>query len=368
MFDRDYNQLNVQADVNAHFEYWLSDAINHDEPEEMIFFYHKDHLGSSTQISDGGANIIQHIEYLPYGETFFERRIDDYWTTPYKFNAKELDAETGMYYYGARYYTPEVSIWLSVDPASEMYPSTSPFMYVRGNPIRLIDPNGMWDSGHIDEFGNVIAYFDDGDNSVYVHETGTTKDDVDMQRTQTQSTAGGGTKIGELGGEIDVSVIMENKLNASIEEAKDMDITDYFFAVKTNGKWDLKNNKGTIFGVAWAFDNVYKTETTFKFGDYKGLNAADVGNYHAGFTGRYTYGGVGMSHVLLEYAAGAAETAKSFTQGRYSDMFQQLPELLGTPFSNPKAPYGDRLFDYKYNTQGMKDADKRKYRANSARR
>jgi len=96
----------------------------------------------------------QHIEYLPYGETFFERR--DYWNTPYKFNAKELDQETGLYYYGARYYTPEVSIWLSVDPASEMYPSTSPFMYVRGNPIRLIDPNGMWDDYYETESGEVV--------------------------------------------------------------------------------------------------------------------------------------------------------------------------------------------------------------------
>jgi RHS repeat-associated protein len=148
MFDRDYNQLNVQADVNAHFEYWLSDAINHDEPEEMIFFYHKDlpkafGMGSSTQISDIDANIIQHIEYLPYGETFFERRMDDYWTTPYKFNAKELDAETGMYYYGARYYTPEVSIWLSVDPLAGEYPSLSPYAYCGGNPIKYIDPDGM---------------------------------------------------------------------------------------------------------------------------------------------------------------------------------------------------------------------------------
>jgi len=122
MYD-DYNQLNVSADLNANFDYWLNDAINQDEYEEMIFFYHKDHLGSSTQISDIDANIIQHIEYLPYGETFFERR--SYWNTPYKFNAKELDTETGMYYYGARYYTPEVSIWLSVDPLAGEYPSLS---------------------------------------------------------------------------------------------------------------------------------------------------------------------------------------------------------------------------------------------------
>jgi RHS repeat-associated protein len=78
---------------------------------------------------------------LPYGELFFERR--DYWNTPYKFNAKELDAETGMYYYGARYYTPEVSIWLSVDPLADKYPSMSAFMYCAGNPVRYIDPDGM---------------------------------------------------------------------------------------------------------------------------------------------------------------------------------------------------------------------------------
>jgi RHS repeat-associated protein len=82
----------------------------------------------------------QHIEYLPYGETFFERR--DYWNTLYKFNAKELDAETGLYYYGARYYTPEVSVWLSVDPLADKYPSMSPFMYCAGNPMRYIDPDG----------------------------------------------------------------------------------------------------------------------------------------------------------------------------------------------------------------------------------
>ena len=50
-----------------------------------------------------------------------------------------------MDYFGARYYSSDLSIWLSVDPLSDMYPSTSPYMYVRGNPIMRIDPNGMND-------------------------------------------------------------------------------------------------------------------------------------------------------------------------------------------------------------------------------
>ncbi len=65
--------------------------------------------------------------------------------TPYKFNAKELDQETGMYYYGARYYTPELSIWLSVDPLSDKYPHQSNYMYCSGNPMNRIDPDGMDD-------------------------------------------------------------------------------------------------------------------------------------------------------------------------------------------------------------------------------
>jgi RHS repeat-associated protein len=90
---------------------------------------------------------------LPYGELFFERRMD-YWNTPYKFNAKELDEETGMYYYGARYYTAEVSIWLSVDPLADKYPSMSPYIYCAGNPVILVDPNGRhW---YKSEAGNVI--------------------------------------------------------------------------------------------------------------------------------------------------------------------------------------------------------------------
>jgi RHS repeat-associated protein len=50
-------------------------------------------------------------------------------------------------YFGARYYDSDLSVWLSVDPLSDMYPSTSPFMYVLGNPVRYTDPDGRWVKG-----------------------------------------------------------------------------------------------------------------------------------------------------------------------------------------------------------------------------
>ena len=65
------------------------------------------------------------------------------------FSAKERDAETGLSYFGARYYSSDLSIWLSVDPMSDKYPSFSPYVYCADNPVKLVDPNGedVWITG-----------------------------------------------------------------------------------------------------------------------------------------------------------------------------------------------------------------------------
>ena len=72
-----------------------------------------------------------------------QKSITQNYATPYKFTGKELDEETGLYYFGARYYTPRESIWLSTDPLAEKYPNASPYNYCLGNPINFIDPDGM---------------------------------------------------------------------------------------------------------------------------------------------------------------------------------------------------------------------------------
>ena len=62
------------------------------------------------------------------------------WT--FTFSAKEKDFETGLSYFGSRYYSSDLSIWLSVDPMSDKYPSLSPYVYCADNPIKLVDPEG----------------------------------------------------------------------------------------------------------------------------------------------------------------------------------------------------------------------------------
>ncbi len=87
------------------------------------------------------GEIVQHIEYVPFGEVFIEER-NNKWNTPFLFNAKELDEETGLYYYGARYYDPRTSVWISTDPLQEKYPNISTYTYVANNPVKYIDPDG----------------------------------------------------------------------------------------------------------------------------------------------------------------------------------------------------------------------------------
>ena len=64
-----------------------------------------------------------------------------HWT--FTFSAKEKDSETGLSYFGSRYYSSDLSVWLSVDPMAGKYPSLSPYTYCADNPIMLFDPNGQ---------------------------------------------------------------------------------------------------------------------------------------------------------------------------------------------------------------------------------
>jgi RHS repeat-associated protein len=114
---------------------------NASDSSTVLYFYHSDHMGSTSYVTDVSGEVYQHMEYFPFGETFVEEHSNTN-RTPYLFNSKELDEETGLYYYGARYYDPRTSIWQSVDPLAAKYPGLSPYCFVSNNPIVYIDPDG----------------------------------------------------------------------------------------------------------------------------------------------------------------------------------------------------------------------------------
>ena len=142
-----------QADLHH-----LYDMINSAHSETDCYWYHPDHLGSSSWITDSAGTAVQHLHYLPWGEDFVDQRSTT-WNAMYTFSAKERDSETGLSYFGSRYYSSDLSVWLSVDPMSDKYPSTSPYAYCRNNPIVLYDPNGMFDDWVMDKYG--VIYWDE---------------------------------------------------------------------------------------------------------------------------------------------------------------------------------------------------------------
>ena len=134
------------------------------------YFYHSDHLGSASLISDYKGDEYQRIEFTPYGEIWVEKTDPNANLNflPYKFTAKEMDEETGLYYYGARYLDPRYSMWISTDPALGEYIPQAPvsdearkhnqnllgmggvfntvnlnlYHYAGNNPIKYVDPDG----------------------------------------------------------------------------------------------------------------------------------------------------------------------------------------------------------------------------------
>ncbi len=114
---------------------------------DEIFYYHPNHLGSSSFVTDQNQTITQGFLYAPFGEITTEYNINFGFSVipKYSFNAKELDEETGMYYYEARYYAPPT--FTSRDPLFEKYFWMSPYAYCNNNPVALIDPDGRFPIG-----------------------------------------------------------------------------------------------------------------------------------------------------------------------------------------------------------------------------
>ena len=136
----------VRAEVHLDPEGLIQAAQNivSDNTEPEVYFYHSDHLGSASWITDGAGIPIQHLQYLPYGEPFVNQRAaGSTYSERFRFTGKERDEETGFGYFGARYMDHELmTMWLSVDPMSDKYPSISPYAYCAWNPVKLVDPDG----------------------------------------------------------------------------------------------------------------------------------------------------------------------------------------------------------------------------------
>jgi len=108
-------------------------------------FQYGNHLGNCSYELDGNADIISYEEYHPFGTTSFQAT-DASLDIPlkrYRYTGKERDDESGLYYYGARYYAPWLCRWTAADP-SAIKDGLNLYAYVSNGPVAFKDPTGMW--------------------------------------------------------------------------------------------------------------------------------------------------------------------------------------------------------------------------------
>jgi len=136
---------------------------------ENTLYYHTDHLGSSGYVTDKKGEFYEHTEYTSSGESWVNEKVTGNANLPFKYTSKEQDAETGLYYHGARYRDAKTGVWLSCDPILESYLPTgnkendkklpaggvfnpvnlNMYHYAGNNPVRFIDPDGNVDKDAI---------------------------------------------------------------------------------------------------------------------------------------------------------------------------------------------------------------------------
>ncbi len=110
-------------------------------PEVVGSYYHGDHLGNVTWVTDARGAVAAYRAYLPSGELLLEQERK---AAPLKFtfNGKEEDPASGLNYFGARYLNPQDGHWLSLDPMAEAFPGHNPYAFGLHNPLRFVDPDG----------------------------------------------------------------------------------------------------------------------------------------------------------------------------------------------------------------------------------
>ena len=128
----------------------------------VFYFYHPDALGSSNILTDRSGNLVQHYEYGTFGQTSYQNNSSAF-PVSNRYTGQIADDETGLYYYGGRYYDPQLGRFIQPDPTvpdPEDSQSFNRYSYCENNPLNETDPSGFDDGGDLglnfgdDGFGN----------------------------------------------------------------------------------------------------------------------------------------------------------------------------------------------------------------------
>lgn len=283
-----------------------------DAYEKLQFYYHPDHLGSSSYITNLDGEVVQHIEYVPFGEVFIEER-NSIWNTPYLFNAKEFDEDTGLYYYGARYYDSRLSLWISTDPLQEKYVNITSYCYTYNNPVIFIDPDGRHVEVTKSKDGSYVVSGGKANKDQNIYENYGLKNQRVIGKMLTQysfmnddgnAIKGSIIDLSDKSGEEFLSDFMNNTPS----------LIDYMPNAIGGEKYDFKRN-GTEYG-----DNNYNNSLYHHRGMIVSIDnkkyiasARDIGNFAAG----YIAGKNDLSWAIARLGFDLLETKQHMSKGEF---------------------------------------------------
>jgi len=299
--------------------------------ETLRYFYHPNHLGSTNYVTDMTGKVVQYLQYLPYGQLFMEKR--DNYSAQFAFSAKEQDQETGMYYFGARYFDPEAIQWLGIDPQAEKFPAVSPYCFSLNSPISLTDPDGR--STLVADIGNhkyMVVGGDQKDGSM----------DINLVNIK-------GEKTGVLGqsatmnsffsdkGQPVYGAVIDPMNTEGISFVRDevmgtgnslIDFANYFWSARNGERNDFKDR---------GVDDIRKFPAMVDLYHYRGgyfgsrgdvpvfASARDIGNIGAGFKA----GAIGLPWIVTRFGFDIYQNRRNLTRLDPEGAPTQAAERLG---------------------------------------
>ena len=139
--------------LNASFSGPAQEPLRrHQVTHRFFYYYHGDNLGSSNILTDRTGQVVQHYEYATFGATSYQNNTSAF-PISNRYTGQIEDDETGLYYYGARYYDPQLGRFIQPDtevPSASNSQTLNRFSYCGNNPLNLTDP-----SGHSSFFGSI---------------------------------------------------------------------------------------------------------------------------------------------------------------------------------------------------------------------
>jgi RHS repeat-associated protein len=317
-----------------------------------------DHLGNtrlSFDLFNGGIRQTQQDDYLPFGLEISRGTVMSP-KNEYLYNKKELQENLGLYDYGARFYDPVIAGWTSVDPLAEKMRRYSPYNYGNNNPIRFIDPDGMFSTDvtkNDDGTYKVVAAKADGDKRIYVRNSSGKRTGQVIGQTVTDRSFLSDKGDAVVGATINLKDKSGQRFLNNLIGDKKLSLIGYMNNAKGGEKYDFKTN-GPNGEVNWMKGNVAKSDQaayTYRAGTVDGVaglsgggglptvaSARDIGNIGAGFVAASS--GLNWQQARLGFdALQSHQEGRITTEGWTTKLAQQVGFHLGATSDAQEHPY-----------------------------